>query len=345
MWYGEDMQQTAIVQLVVDEASAGMRLDRFVAAQRLVARDGTVLSRSVLRRAIDAGSIRVNEQRITPHYAVRAGDIVTIDARVFVRRTTLMPDADVAYDVLYACDDFLIINKPPGLLVHPVGFDHAEPTLAHGLLAHYPEIATVGEDALRPGIVHRLDRETSGVMVVARTQHAFAFFKHAFAHHRVRKTYYALVHNCPVPETGVIDFPIARSVRGDRHRALRTERDKHAGRVRSAQTAYRVMCTNGTLSAICAMPRTGRTHQIRVHMHALGCPIVGDALYTQRRTQSYPIARHALHSGTLAFCYANHLWRFSAPLPQDMATLWREACATTAVKHSIYYAPDTFHKS
>jgi 23S rRNA pseudouridine1911/1915/1917 synthase len=236
--------------------------------------------------------------------------------------------------VIFENGDFIVVAKPAGLLVHRVrvgtrvrsrridAAKREEPTLADWILARYPEVARVGDDPeFRPGIVHRLDKETSGVMVVARTPDAFAWLKRAFASRAMEKTYRALVYGVPSPRAGTIDKPI-----GIRSGTLK--RSVHAvAAVKDAVTDYRTkeLFGNGTDDVYALLevhPRTGRTHQIRVHLASIGHPIVGDALYApkgiRRRTTPPASVRLMLHAATLEFTGLHgERFSFEVPPPED----------------------------
>ncbi len=318
LWYGGGMEKVVEDSIVVAGDEEGSRLDQFLCVHKLCDTAGHVFSRSAISRAITRGDLQVNHRAVKPHYIVRSGDIVTVAQQMRTVVTQLVSNSAIMYGVLFEDRDFIVINKPAGLVVHPAQCGDESNTLVHGLIARYPEMIGVGDDVTRPGIVHRLDRDTSGVMVVARTAEAFAALKARFKERAVRKTYSAVVHGIPKAPAAVIDFPIARSVRSDRWIALRTRRDPYKGTARAAHTAYRTVRHGGAVSLLKVAPTTGRTHQIRVHLQAIGHPIVGDVLYKIRGVQNVPIARQALHATTLRFTYRRQQWVFSAPLPEDI---------------------------
>ncbi len=215
-----------------------------------------------------------------------------------------------AVRVLYEDEHFLFVHKPAGVLVHRLAnlVPRADETiLTDWLLAHYPEVRNVGDEpVLRPGIVHRLDRDTSGVMVVARSQQSFAYLKNLFQRHEVEKTYLSLVFGEPSSPSGVIDTAIALK-RGSLRRATR---GKNLRLPKEARTEYRTVARyefRGTaLTFLAVTPKTGRTHQIRVHLSSVGCPVVGDKIYgvTQERLRfaaSLGVERQFLHADTIEF--------------------------------------------
>lgn len=227
-------------------------------------------------------------------------------------------------EIIFENDDFLVVNKPAGLMVHAARVSArraadaarvAEPTLVDWLIVRYPEIKNVGDDpALRPGIVHRLDKATSGVMLVARTQGSFERLKKLFQEHRIRKTYYALVSGVPKNKVGIIDAPI-----GIKSGSLKRSVHSHK-MAKPAVTKYSIIKTieksGGEKNALLKVnPETGRTHQIRVHLASIGHPIVGDLLYGGK-TNAVAASRLMLHAAALAFSDDNgNRFEFEAPLP------------------------------
>lgn len=226
--------------------------------------------------------------------------------------------------ILYEDEGVLAIHKPAGLLVHSDG-KSTDATLADWVAENYPALVGVGEpqydqkgeELLRPGIVHRLDRETSGVMLVAKTQDSFLFFKKAFQDHTVRKEYRALVYGHVTKDEGVIDAPIGRSRVSGAFTAVRP-----GPKTREASTAYSVLERFNGYTLLAARPRTGRTHQIRVHLKSIGHAVVCDKLYAKKLLCPVgSIARLALHASTLTFPLPQGGERsVEAPLPTDFAS-------------------------
>ncbi|MBC7836409.1 RluA family pseudouridine synthase [Acetobacteraceae bacterium] len=225
--------------------------------------------------------------------------------------------------VIYEDDSIIVINKPAGLVVHADG-KHERATLVDWLLVHYPEIKGVGEEQTlpdgtiidRPGIVHRIDRDTSGIMVVARTQKAFDKIKKQFQNREVKKTYRAFVYGTLKDERGIIERAIGSSRGG---LAPRTAKMAH-GTMREATTAYRVIERGKTATYVEAFPKTGRTHQIRVHFSLIGHPIIADPLYSGGRATLLGFSRLALHAYSISFMHPERREVvFEAPLPADFA--------------------------
>ena len=219
-------------------------------------------------------------------------------------------------DILHADDDIIVVNKPSGVIVHRAP-GYPDGTLCDLLLARYPEMAGVGSRE-RPGVVHRLDRETSGVMVFARTQRAYLALRREFERHgRVRKTYLAVLHGAPTPPNGTLETLIGRKP-WDAKRMAVVEKDGHP-----AITHWTTLARRGGLALVEFVIETGRTHQIRVHATYLGHPVVGDSLYgdaVRDRRLARPPARLLLHAVALAFPHpTSHLTvEFAAPPPPDI---------------------------
>lgn len=226
--------------------------------------------------------------------------------------------------IIYAHDDFAVINKPPGISMHG-GNRIAGPTLADYLMRQFPEIKKVGDDPLmRPGMVHRLDKDTSGVMIIARTQSAFEHLKHLFKSRRVEKTYLALVVGRISKKRGTIALKIGRLIKKPALRGTEPFDAAH-GRPRiknerEARTEYRVLEYLPGFTLLAMMPKTGRTHQIRVHCAALGNPVAGDRIYGKKIAPPAGLHRQFLHAASISFSYPEgRRWRFEASLPDDLA--------------------------
>jgi 23S rRNA pseudouridine1911/1915/1917 synthase len=228
----------------------------------------------------------------------------------------------MSIQIIYVDRNFLVLDKPAGVSVHRVRLSDGQDaglkggTVVDWLVEKHPEIKRVGDDpALRPGIVHRLDKDTSGVMVVARTQEAFKALKQLFKERRVEKTYLALVVGVPKKKSGLIDAPIGRSLRQPLKRAA----GARARGAHRAATTYRLLERLGNYSLLEVKPQTGRTHQIRVHFKFIGCPVAGDRMYGGSQAAILGLERQFLHASKLEFSYPEgRRWRFEAALPEDL---------------------------
>ncbi len=302
----------------ISAAQAGERLDRHVAAH-------LAKPRNQIRRWIVEERVLVNGRPAKPATAVRDGD--QLQCRPPEPRAAPGLVAQPGeLTILHEDEDLAVIDKMAGVAVHP-GAGRERGTLVNFLLHRYPEIAGVG-GAARPGIVHRLDLDTTGALIVARTEGAYAGLSSAFAERRVEKTYQAVVYGVPRQEAGRIDLPIGRH-RHDRKR-MQVRSDG-----RPATTRYRRRSTAGGVSRLELDLETGRTHQIRVHLKAVGHPLVGDPTYGEARWKGLPgpvrrplqtFPRPALHAWRLAFDHpvTGSRIEVQAPVPEDMRQLWRE---------------------
>jgi 23S rRNA pseudouridine1911/1915/1917 synthase len=292
---------------VVPAAAEGERLDRVVALL-------TGVPRSLASELVAAGRVRL-DGRPTAARATRvaAGQELEVDLPEEEPAAGVVPDPTVEVPLVHEDEAVLVVDKPAGLVVHP-GAGHGDGTLVSGLLARFPELAGVGDKA-RPGLVHRLDRGTSGLLVVARTPEAHADLVAQLAARTVERRYLALVWGVPEPRAGVVDAPIGRSERDPTRMAVSA-----AGR--PARTHYRVAeAFDRPVAAACLRCRleTGRTHQVRVHLAAIGHPVVGDARYGGDR-QALPGARPFLHAARLGFRHpaTGEAMAFESPLPTDL---------------------------
>jgi 23S rRNA pseudouridine1911/1915/1917 synthase len=309
---GGEEQFEAEVPALVD----GMRIDRVVAML-------TGAARSEVATLVAAGAVILDGRVVTQRSA-----LVAAGSRLSVRRSDPRADrprADdsVPFAVVFEDDDVVVVDKPAGLVVHP-GSGRREGTLVHGLLARFPDLEALALAGVcepdRPGIVHRLDKGTSGLLVVARTEPAYRSLVEQLAAHTVDRRYVALVHGHVDDERGVIDAPIGRSNRTPTRMAVTA-----AGR--EARTAYRVLArvsVPAVATVLSVSLETGRTHQIRVHLNAIGHPVVGDTTYAPRRGFSgLPAGRVFLHAYGLSFTHPTTGERrsFRAALPADLAAV------------------------
>jgi 23S rRNA pseudouridine1911/1915/1917 synthase len=281
-------------------ADGDARLDKYVCAQH------PELSRTRVQKLIAAGNITVNGQPAKPGQRLSPGDKIELNVPPTPPQE-LKPEA-MPLEILYEDDDLLVVDKPAGLTVHPAP-GHPAHTLVNAILAHFPHLADMG-DSLRPGVVHRLDKDTSGVMLVAKNSAAQADLARQFKSHSVTKAYLALVKGRLEPENGIIEADIGRDPRHRKRMAVVAEG-------REARTEYRVVKYIGGYTLLEIMPETGRTHQIRVHLAAIGFPVVGDKVYG---VKSKYLARQFLHACRLGFKLPStgQYVEFESELPPDL---------------------------
>jgi len=300
-----DEEEPGVLALTVPEGAEG-RLDAWLASQ--VAE----LSRARIQALIKEGRVTSGGAAVKANAKPKVGQVIEISVPAPVAAVPL-PE-EIPLDILYEDSDCLVLNKPAGLVVHPAP-GHASGTLVNALLHHCLDLGGVG-GVERPGIVHRLDKETSGLMVVAKNDAAVAGFVRLFQTGGIVKEYVALVHGVPPKPSGTV-----RSLIG-RHPEHRKKMAVVARNGKEAVTHYTVERRLGDITLVRCRIETGRTHQIRVHMQSLGCPVVGDALYgkstADKRLPQRP-TRQLLHAARLAFSHpvTGAPMAFTAPLPED----------------------------
>jgi 23S rRNA pseudouridine1911/1915/1917 synthase len=289
-----------------------VRLDQFLALQ------STQLARAQLHRLIVEGQVLLNGHSAKPAQKVRSGDLVSLTIPP-PRKTDVVPQW-MPLSVIYQDSDIVVIDKPSGLSVHP-GPGHPDQTLVNGLLARCPDIQGVG-GAIRPGIVHRLDKDTSGLMMVAKNHHAHQELSNQIKDRKVTKGYLALATGILSPDTGLIDQPIARDPRHRKRMAV-------VPGGRESRTRYRVLETPANHTLLELILETGRTHQIRVHMAYLGHPLLGDGVYGRTSPR---LDRHFLHANRLGFQHprTGEPLEFQAELPPDLAGVLEDLRAAKA---------------
>jgi len=268
------------------------------------------LSRAHIQRLIKKGEATVNGAAVRkPSTRLEGGETITIHIPPAEPQTLLAER--IPLDILYQDEEVIVVNKPAGMVVHPAA-GHSSGTLVNALLAHVPKLALVG-GTRRPGIVHRLDKDTSGLIVVALTEATRLALKAQFQERSVRKSYLALTEGVVSPPQGVIDAPIGRSKHRRKRMAVMPDG-------RQAQTGYRTLETFDAHTLVEARPRTGRTHQIRVHFAFLGYPLAGDQTYGGRRKPTVPLKRQFLHAHQLTFTLpsSGRKLTLTAPLPNDL---------------------------
>lgn len=269
-------------------------------------------TRSQIQKIIKAGHVTVNDKKVTVHHFLKTNDLIT--AALKEEKKPLIKELPEP-KIIFEDENFLVLDKPSGLIVHPTEKVKSG-TLVDFLLKHFPAIKGVGEDPNRPGIVHRLDKDASGLMVIAKNQNAFAHLKKQFQNREIFKEYTALLFGSLPKDSGTITFPIGRSKTNRRLMAARPL--KEAGR--EALTNYQVIQRFKNYTLVKAIIKTGRPHQIRVHFKSIGHGVVGDPIYKTRGLKikkEYP--RIFLHSSKIVFKdFNNQPKEFNSPLPQEL---------------------------
>jgi 23S rRNA pseudouridine1911/1915/1917 synthase len=308
---GED-DSSMVTEFVVTAGELPKRLDVF-----LVNREPK-LSRSALQRLIGQGRVRINGQVVKPSQKIRAGDTIAFD--IPKAEPLEIKGESIPLEVLYEDDVLLLLNKPAGLVVHPAP-GHWAGTLVNALLHHFQTsggtVSTIGGKE-RPGLVHRLDKDTSGVMVIAKTDECHRALSAQFKQHTITRVYEALISGVPKKGHGLIELAIGRDKKERKKFSAQTARPKES------VTEYKVDHRFGKVAAhVLLYPRTGRTHQLRVHLASLGHPILGDQTYGGRKVctvEGVEIPRVMLHARTLGFRHpvTGESQEYTKPFPSDM---------------------------
>jgi 23S rRNA pseudouridine1911/1915/1917 synthase len=306
------ISKVAVREFIVSDRTARQRLDQYLI------RHGIPRSRTSLQRLIREGSVRVNGHPAKPSYSVQAGDRIRVEMPA-PTPLEIRPEP-IPLDILYEDPYLLVVNKPAGLVVHPAP-GHYTGTLVNALLYHCRDLSGIGGRE-RPGIVHRLDKGTSGLLLVAKTDEAHRGLSSQFASHSIARTYQALVWGRLKKGTSRVSLAIGRDRRERKKISPRTIRP------REAVTVFRVLERFAEATLVEAEPKTGRTHQIRVHLTSLGHPVLGDRVYGGRKVGSLGeirIERPMLHARRLGFIHpaSGKLLEFETPLPEDMEMLLR----------------------
>jgi 23S rRNA pseudouridine1911/1915/1917 synthase len=296
--------------LRVEAPDSGKRLDVFVSSRV------PGCSRTLAAELIRAGGIRVQDKSRKPAYAVSEGE--TVSGSIPPPAPISLQPAPIPLQIVYEDASLIVIDKPPGLVVHPAP-GHWTGTLVHALLHHDPAFADASE-TVRPGIVHRLDKDTSGLLLVARTAEAHLHLADQFKQRRIEKKYIALVEGEVKADSGRITLPVGR------HRSDRKRMSTESGKGRDAETIWRVERRFDRATLLEMEPKTGRTHQLRVHCAAIGHPIIGDPVYGRRKGKADPgrlAERQMLHATKLAFRHpaSDASLVFRSPPPPDMERL------------------------
>ncbi len=281
------------------------RLDKFLSTEY------PELSRSYWQKQIKQNSVLINNQPVSPHHFLKTGDLISIE------KSTEPVKSNKVWDlkIIKQTDHYLIINKPAGLTVHRAHTNSVEFTLVDLLLKKFPKLKKVGEHPLRPGIVHRLDKEVSGIMVIAKTNDMFWHLKNQFKNRQTKKIYLGLVYGQMPNLNGQIDFKISRSTSSGK---MVARPNSQVGK--TALTEYETIKANQHYSYLKLIPYTGRTHQIRLHLSALGHPLLGEYLHIPKKMKRYKnIERIFLHAYSLGFFDLTNDWQeYKVPLPNQL---------------------------
>jgi len=300
-------------KIIVDENSVGLRLDLFLVEEVFFNGEKT---RGEIIRAVKNEEILINGKKTKPSHALKQGEEITISLET--KKNQLQGNDDLPVKILFQNDDIIMVDKPAGVAVHPTNYEDTD-TVVNFLMAKFPEIRNINDGSpdseFRPGIVHRLDKDTTGVMVIGRSQKAFDALKLLFKERQIAKKYWAVVFGQIVPKKGIIEKDLARSTG---HKRQVIAHKKTTTKVRPAITEYEVLEEYKKCSLVEATPKTGRTHQIRLHFFSLGNPIVGDKTYKIKKTLiRFKVKRHLLHAKSLGFELFGEKYDFSANLPND----------------------------
>ena len=318
-------------RIIVDRGQELLRIDKFLQARL------RNTSRNKIQEAIRASAVAVNGVAVKPNYRIKPQDLITITLPEPPREGRIVPE-EMPLDIRYEDPELLIVNKPAGLVVHPA-YGHWQGTLVNGLAHHLANLPTGRNGEVRPGLVHRIDKDTSGLLVIGKTEFAMTHLSNQFFHHTIQRTYLALVWGTPSGPTGTIRGNLGRSVRDRKVQAVYPAGDQG----KPAVTHYEVLEHFGPVTLVRCVLETGRTHQIRAHMQYLGHPLFSDATYGGDRirvgqntgayrdlvTHAFQLMpRQALHARSLGFVHpvtAENIY-FEAELPADFAAvldLWR----------------------
>lgn len=309
---------SSMLKMLITKENAGLRLDKFLAQEFFS------FSRAEFARKTKKGDIQVNNALVKPSHVLKEGDCVNLTFVPAPESKKLVSNASIPLKILYEDAYILVVNKPANLQVHP-SKKEKEHTLVNGILAYLPTISDIHDNSadswLRPGIVHRLDKDTSGVMVIAKQKESLTQLKHLFQKRLMEKTYLALVYGQLKEKQGQIDKAIARSTT---YRKQTIANAKTKTITRTAMTEYKVLKEYNHYSLLEVKPKTGRMHQIRVHLASLGHPIVGDKVYTNKKYAKFDFLepqRQLLHAQKLVFELMGQKHSFEAQLPEDFSQI------------------------
>ncbi len=314
---------TKIFELKITIDNVNERLDKFLAGFDFKKEEKIFeFSRGDFIRAIKNGNILVNDSSVKPSYKLQDNDLIRIDFSKFIDKNELVSNSKIKLNVIFQDTNIIVINKQAGLQIHP-DYNEKRITVVNALVHKFPELLkmqtaqllTDEQQKIRPGIVHRLDKYTSGILVIARNKKSFLELKKIFQERKIQKKYLAVVYGVPEEIEGTIDKPLARS---SNYRRQTIAGRKTKTKIREALTEYRIIKTsrNKKYSLLELTPHTGRTHQIRVHLFSIGHPIVGDEIYRNKKYKLIDdLKRHLLHAHSLEFKLFSKDYKFTSPTP------------------------------
>jgi 23S rRNA pseudouridine1911/1915/1917 synthase len=302
-----------MLPIIIDETIKSQRIDSFI-AQKF-----PQYSRGEISKLLKQGNITVNAKEVKPSYIVTLGDEIIFHDLSSLDKS-LKPNFAFKPEIIFEDLDIIAINKPAGIQIHPSGSEKNN-TLTNWLIGYLPEIKTVHDDSmegyLRPGVVHRLDKDTSGITILAKNMPAFLELKKIFKDRLADKTYIAIAEGIFLEKTGIIDKPLAKST--DYKRQI-VARNNTKTTIRNAETHYNVLKEYEKYSFVELNPKTGRMHQIRVHLASIGHPIIGDNVYAKRKNDDVSLAaakRQLLHAKAISFELFDKKHSFETPIPDD----------------------------
>ncbi|MGG3888957.1 RluA family pseudouridine synthase [Metabacillus fastidiosus] len=294
-----------IMEIRIDEGNKNERIDKILSAHE------KEWSRTQVQDWIKDGFVKVNDKNVKPNYKCQEGDVITVDIPE-PEPLDVIPE-EMNLDIYYEDADVLVVNKPKGMVVHPAP-GHMSGTLVNGLMAHCKDLSGIN-GVLRPGIVHRIDKDTSGLLMVAKNDLAHESLVNQLVHKTVTRRYKALVHGVIPHDHGTINAPIGRDTRDRQSMTVTNESSKEA------VTHFNVLERFNDFTLVECQLETGRTHQIRVHMKYIGYPLAGDPKYGPKKTLDFN--GQVLHAGILGFKHprTEEYLEFEAPLPEDYVEL------------------------
>ena len=301
-------------RITVTQDYAKKRLDIFLRDNHFSA---FLITRGEIINKINKGAVLVNGKMSKPSYSLKVDDVVEFEE--VIDSNVLIPNPKIKIKIIFENKEMIVVEKPAGVQIHPDAHEKQN-TLVNWLVAKFPEVIGVGDGSagseLRPGIVHRLDKDTSGVMLIARNQKSFEKMKVLFQKRKVQKKYVAIVYGKIFPKVGIIEKPLARA---KNYRRQTVAGERTSTKIREAVTKYRVVREFGSYSLVELWPKTGRTHQIRIHLLSVGNPIVGDSLYKLKNIKTLVFPRHLLHAQEISFTISGKKYVFLSKIPRDFA--------------------------